>query len=191
MKKAYIYINYEVVKKKLEINEYRLSTTAENLGNIDVQIEEIKEKVRAAEYFNDKYKFDYWVSLEERMLRERDMVSSSSDLYTKETDQALILEDCFEKVLNRPVRLISTEHWTSLCFAGDDIKIVSCTGSVLYKDNMSFILWDNLLDYFGIEFVLIEDLDKTLSLYDYFGAVAESPILSEEEIEQWKEAHDN
>ena len=182
-----IFINYIPESQYIRIKEHKLSTTEDNQANIIEQIAALKEEIKSTRYIKNRYRFDYWESLEEKLYKENQIVTSECDLLTKEDDKKEILHDCFSKILNRPVRIRITNNLTSLCFMGKDIKIGPSNGQVFLKEDVTLIFWDNLLNNFEIVIQNLNMINNELSLFEYFGEDIESPRISEEEIEVWRD----
>ena len=182
-----IFIGYNSKSDYLRIKEYKLSSTNEDLSNIDNQVLSIKNQIQSKQYSANRFSFSNWISIEENMFKDREIVTSTIDFLTKDKDSVKVLTDCFEKILNRPVRLVSTKNLTSLSFISAGIKCGSSNGSVFHKDGITLIMWDNLLNDFNIIFNDECEIRDDLSFFSYFGEDAESPRKSEEEIKNLRD----
>lgn len=181
-----IFVNFHPDSQYLRIKEYKLSTTNQDFNLIQNQINSLKNQIQLNKYASSRFGFSNWFSIEENMYKDREYITSKIDLLTKETNIEELLTDCFEKVLSRPVKVVSTKNLTSLSFNNTGIKHGSCNGTVFQKDNVTLVMWDNLLSEFNIVFSDKSEFTDDLSFFEYFGENAESPRKSEEEIEKWR-----
>ncbi|MDO9578067.1 MAG: hypothetical protein Q7J16_09295 [Candidatus Cloacimonadales bacterium] len=182
---AEIYISFHSESQYLRIKEYKLSAADSTANIVDLAID-LRNKVVTNSYFNNKYGFENWLCLEEKIYRDREIVTSVGDFLTKEKDIPTLLSDCFGKILNRPIRIISTEHLTSLSFTSENIRANSENGNAFEKEGLMLILWDNMLDDFDLVLTYEVPIDDKLSLFDYLEVDLESPEISEEKIEKWR-----
>jgi len=182
-----IFINYNSTSDYLRVKEYKLSSTNEDLSNIENQVISIKNQIQSKQYSANRFSFSTWISIEENISKDREIITSTIDFLTKEKDSEKVLTDCFEKILNRPVRVVSTKNLTSLSFVNTGIKCGSSNGSVFHKDGITLIMWDNVLNDFNIVFNDESEISDDLSFFNYFGEDVESPRKSEEEINKWRD----
>jgi len=179
------FIEYNSKSDYLRIKEYKLSTSKKDLSFLESQIASVKKQIQSNQYSSNRFGFSNWFSIEENMYKDRELITSSIDLLTKKKDSVKVLSDCFEKILNRPVKVVSTKNLTSLSFIETGVKCGSSNGSVFHKDGITLIMWDNLLNDFNIVFTDESELSDELSFFNYFGDDVESPRKSEEEINKW------
>ena len=181
------FVGYNPESYYLRVKEYKLSTTNTDLNHIENQIASIKTQIQSNQYSANRFAFSHWTSIEENMVKDREIITSTVDFLTKKKDPVKVLTDCFEKILNRPVKVISSKNLTSLSFIETGVKCGSSNGSVFHKDGITLIMWDNLLNDFNIVFTDESEISDDLSFFNYFGEDAASPRKSEEEINKWRD----
>jgi hypothetical protein len=182
-----IYFAVYPADQYLEIIEYNLVSNKKNKVDISIDVGNLENKIKNAQYSSSKYKFNYFVPVEEKITNEKKFIKGRYSLLTQEKNIKKILIDVFEKIFNKKVEIEITDKEIKLYFDGKGINISQNNALGIYsKNNKRMAVWKNGVTKF--EMVVGFDVEGKLPLLKYIKQTVSSSEKTKEEIDQIKYA---
>jgi hypothetical protein len=172
----------------LFVREYYLSTPETDSARIAAQAAGLAERVTGRRYCVDRFGFDLFTSMEERMYIDRGFVVVECRLLTRERGLRPLGDGAFGRVLGRPVRLSVEGDGIRLDFTGADVQVRGNNArEVIGRGEDQAVIWRNGIRSYQVVFgPASREKSSFRSLAPYVTRDVASPEVSLEEIEAWR-----
>jgi hypothetical protein len=184
---AEIYISLHPGAGFLWIREYKILSSASKNSIVD-EISRVKPLVKRAKYSPERFKFNYFVAIEEKMFKDRGNITGEYKLLSKHDGILTMMEDGFGKALNCPVKAFAVGDEVRLFIMRNDIEFRGNNSKRIFEDDKKkLIVWSQTQDTFEVVFgSAIRSHDDFKSIYALFGDDVASREWTEQEIHDWK-----
>ncbi len=173
-----IFFRYYPTQGYVQIKEYNLSLTSA----VD-PVDELTALISEANYCDTHFNFEFIESVEERIFRDRDVVTTECNMFVRNDDQPTIMQDLLSGILDRPVGAGIREQELTVSFDGADIQLADNNSEGMYgKGSRRSIFWKEGLDYYEAIISIIGWDDNRTSVASVMRTDMTSPELSSEQV---------